>query len=173
MSSILLLLSRLYHPNLMEIDKNRHGNTCHYNSTENILLRHMVTDWVSSKGLWKRDRLERVVSRNGRLLYPGRCCYYKTMRPFPPYLNGSRLEHKVAQILTDQEHTWMVLRRTQCLGTWIDSQTELRDLTEASEEGSLSYQEMSSLLKESIEHRDTLNATFTRLKEFNPHHETT
>ena len=107
--------------------------------------------------------------RDGRLLRTRRCCYTKTMQSLPPLPEWVKLEHQVAQILTQQEiHGW-----------YFDEQSA-RKLESALR---IEYEAITKVLldrypyvagKEFTPKRNNKSqgyiegCTFTRLKEFNP-----
>ena len=102
-----LLLSRLYHNNILDIDKKHNWD----NMPLQLYGRHSLEAYGHEAGNIKvlsvRHRLARVVTRNAGLLHTRCKRYQKTMRSLPPLPQWVALEHEVAQILTTQElHGW-------------------------------------------------------------------
>ena len=107
--------------------------------------------------------------RDGRLLRPRRCCYTKTMQSLPPLPEWVKLEHKVAEILTQQE-----------IHGWYFDEEAARKLESALR---IEYETITKVLldrypyvagKEFTPKRNNKSqgyiegCTFTRLKDFNP-----
>ena len=70
-----------------------------------------------------------MVPRNGGLLRPGRCCYYKITRPLPSIPEWVTLEHQAAQILTKQEtHGWYLMKERWELESAFTTEPDLTEL---------------------------------------------
>ena len=86
-----LVLSRLYHPNLMEIDKKTRGNTCHWVSMVVIPLKPYGYRLGEFKGSFSKDTDWKEWSKEMEDYCAQDVVVTTKLRDhFHPYLNGSR-----------------------------------------------------------------------------------
>ena len=113
-----LLLSRLYHADIMKLDQRRKWDQMPLQMYGRHSLEAYGYRLKCYKGHYgKTTDWKDVVTRDGRLLCTRCQCHYQTMAPLPPLPDWISLEHDVARILQDQElHGWYFNERA-CMGT--------------------------------------------------------